>query len=191
MNREEFSSFVSRALEDVVQFAEEKAGQKLPRTFAFQWLGRSNPRITENIVEQIVKRVFIDEDRIYPSVDLGVGDLLEDGSLLIVGNVAGYAPRPFGRNRKGREGPFVPIVGISFLNKLACVKDSFSPDKPFSFITPDITKAGSPWLEKPHIPKLPDKLREDLSAVNAGGDGNPTYSPFASRMTDGSGFVVV
>jgi hypothetical protein len=146
MNREEFSTFVSTALEDVVQFAEEKAGQKLSRTFAFQWLGRSNPRITENIVEQIVKRVFIDEEHIYPCVDLGVGDLLEDGALLIVGNVAGYAPRPFGRNWKGREGPFVPIVGISFLNKLAGVKDSFSPDKPFSFITPDSEQGWTPYL---------------------------------------------
>jgi hypothetical protein len=118
MNREEFSTFVSTTLEDVVQFAEEKAGQKLPRTFAFQWSGRSNPRITENIVEQIVKRVFIDEEHIYPCVDLGVGDLLEDGSLLIVGNVAGHAPCPFGRNWKGREGPFVPIVGISFLKQI-------------------------------------------------------------------------
>jgi hypothetical protein len=119
MNREEFSTFVSTTLEDVVLFAEEKSGQKLPRTFAFQWLGRSNPRITENVVEQIVKRVFIDEEHIFPCIDLGVGDVLEDGSLLIVGNVAGYAPRPFGRNGTGREGPFVPIVGISSLNKLA------------------------------------------------------------------------
>ena len=35
MNREEFSTFVSQILEDVVQFAEEKAGQKLPGIFAF------------------------------------------------------------------------------------------------------------------------------------------------------------
>ena len=97
LNREQFSTLVSTVLEDVIQFAEEKAGQKLPRRFAFQWLGRSNPRIRENIVEQIVKRVFIDEEHIYPCVDLGVGDLLEDGSLLIVGNVSGQAPRSFGQ----------------------------------------------------------------------------------------------
>jgi hypothetical protein len=154
MNREKFSTFVSTVLEDVIQFAEEKAGQKLPRRFAFQWLGRSNPRITENIVEQIVERVFIDEEHIYPCVDLGVGDLLENGSLLIVGNVAGYAPRPLGKNWTGREGPFVPIVGISFLNKLAGVKDSWSPDKPFSFITPEMNKSRSPWHENPHIPEF-------------------------------------
>ncbi len=97
MNREEFSTLVSMALEEVVQFAEEKAGQKLPRKFALQWLGFSNPRITENIVEHIVERVFIDENHIYPDVDLGVCDLLEDGSLLIVGNVASI--RCWQRNR--------------------------------------------------------------------------------------------
>src|SRR5271167_1595063 len=42
----------------------------------------------------------------YPCVDLGVGDLLEDGSLIIVGNVSGNAPRLFGQNWTGREGPF-------------------------------------------------------------------------------------
>jgi hypothetical protein len=52
----------------------------------------------ENIVEQIVNHAFIDEEHIYPCVDLGGGDLLEDGSLLIVGNVEGCPPRPFGRN---------------------------------------------------------------------------------------------
>jgi hypothetical protein len=191
MNREEFSIFVSTTLEDVVQFAEEKAGQKLPRTFAFQWLGRSNPRITENIVEQIVKRVFIDEEHIYPSVDLGVGDLLEDGSLLIVGNVSGHAPRPFGRNWKGREGPFVPIVGISFLNKLAGVKDSFSPDKPFQFVTPDMNKARTPWHVRPDIAKLSDKLRDDLSAITPSRDGDLTYWPCAARMNDGTVLVCV
>jgi hypothetical protein len=190
MNREEFTTFVSTTLEDVIRFAEEKAGQKLPRRFAFQWLGCSQPRITENIVEQIVAHVFIDEEHIYPC-DLGVADLLEDGSLLIAGNVTRYAPRPFGRNGKGRDGPFVPIVGISFLNKMAGVKDSFSPDKPFSFITPDMNKARTPWHVRPHIRKLPDKLREDLSAITPSRDGDLTYWPCAARMKDGTVLATV
>src|SRR5689334_11698382 len=103
MNRKEFSTFVSSALEEAIEFAEEKAGQKLPRMLAFQWLFRSNQPITDNIVEEIVKHVFIDEEHIYPSVHLGVADLLEDGSLLIVGKVEGSAPRPFGPNQTGRQ----------------------------------------------------------------------------------------
>jgi hypothetical protein len=120
MNREDFSAFVSTTLEEVVRFAEEKAGQKLPRKLAFQWLGRSNPCLTENIVEAIVKRVFMDEERIYSSVDLGVADLLENGALLIIGSVSDDTLRPFGPNREGRQGPFVPIVGISFLQNDGC-----------------------------------------------------------------------
>jgi hypothetical protein len=137
MNREEFATFVAKTLEDVILLAEQKAGKTLPRRFAFQWLG-SSPRLTENIVEHIVERVFIDEEHTYPCVDMGVGDLLEDGSLLIVGNVAGYAPRPFGKNWTGREGPFVRIVGQPFLERVAGKKPDWSPDRTFGFITPDM-----------------------------------------------------
>jgi len=97
--------------------------------------------VIENIVEHVVSRVFVDDEHIFPCVDIGVGDVLEDGTLLIVGNVAGYAARPFGRNWTGRDGPFVRIVGGPFLNKMAGKKDHWSPDKPFAFITPDMAKA--------------------------------------------------
>lgn len=191
MNREEFSTLVTTTLEEVVRFAEEKAAQKLPRKFVFQWLGRANSRITDNIVERVVERVFIDEEHIYPCVDLGVADLLEDGSLLIVGSVSGHAPRPFGRNWTGREGPFVPIVGISFLNKMAGVKDDFSPDRPFHFITADMSKARTPWHIRPDIPRLSDKLRDDLSAITPSTDGDLTYWPCAARMKDGTVLICV
>jgi len=191
MNREEFSTLVTTTLEEVVRFAEEKAAQKLPRKFVFQWLGRANSRIMDNIVERVVERVFIDEEHIYPCVDLGVADLLEDGSLLIVGNVSGHAPRPFGRNWTGREGPFVPIVGISFLNKMAGVQDDFSPDRPFHFITADMSKARTPWYIRPHIPRLSGKLRDDLSAITPSTDADLTYWPCAARMKDGTVLICV
>ena len=54
-----------------------------------------------------------------------------------------------------------------------------------------MTKAGSPWLEKPHIPKLPDKLRDDLSAITPSRDGDLTYWPCAARMKDGTVLVCV
>jgi hypothetical protein len=137
MKRDEFTTFVAKTLEAVVQLAEQKAGKALPRRFAFQWLGKSSSRITEKIAESIVARVFIDEDHIYPCVDIGVGDLLNDGTPLIVASVAGYAPKSFGKNWTGREGPFVYIVGAPFLNKVAGRKDDWTPDKAFAFITPD------------------------------------------------------
>ena len=137
MNREEFAAFVATTLEDVILLAEQKGGKKLPRKFAFQWLtGRSSSRVTENIVEHIVERVFVDDEHIYPCVDIGVGDLLEDGSPLIVGSVAGYAPRPFGKNWTDREGPFVHVVGQPFLDRLA--GKQVRPSEAFGYIIPNM-----------------------------------------------------
>lgn len=140
MNREDFASFVATTLDDVVRLAEAQCGKPLPRRLAFQWLGRSHPVVTDNIVEHIVARVFVDEEHIYPCVDIGVGDLLDDGTVLIVGNVAGYAPRPFGPNWKGKPGPFIHIVGGPFLNRIAGKMVTWSPDKPFAFVTQDMPK---------------------------------------------------
>jgi hypothetical protein len=139
MNRDDFALFVAKTLEEVTQLAEKEGERKLSREFAFQWLGSSSSRITENIVEHIVQRVFVDEDHIYPCVDIGVADLLEHGSLLIVGSVAGYAPRPFGRNWTDREGPFVHIVGQPFLSRMAGKEVNWSPKTGvFGYITPDL-----------------------------------------------------
>jgi hypothetical protein len=141
MTREEFGKFVEKTLDEVIRIAEGKCGKALPRKYSFRWLGRSHPLVEEeNVVEHIVQRVFVDEEHIYPCVDLGVADLLEDGSLLLVGNVAGYAPRSFGRNWTGREGPFVPVVGAPLLNRMAGKAFKWSPDGAFAFITPDLKK---------------------------------------------------
>lgn len=140
MTQDEFSQFVQEALDEVILIAENKCGKSLPRKCSFRWLGQSYPVVKENIVEHIVQRVFVDEEHIYPCVDLGVADLLEDGSLLIVGSVAGYSPRPFGHNWTGREGPFVPVVGAPLLNRMAGKAVRWSPDGAFAYITPDLEK---------------------------------------------------
>lgn len=114
MKRDEFAAFVESTIEQVTRLAEKKSGKPLNRKDAFRWLGRSHPIITENVVEHIVSRVFVDEEHIYPCVDIGVGDILEDGSLLIIGSVAGYAPRSCGTNWTGRAGPFVPYHWRAF-----------------------------------------------------------------------------
>lgn len=115
MHRKDFATFVARTLDEVIHLAEEKCGKELLHKIAFQRLGGSHPVVSENIVEHIVERVFLDEEHIFPCVDMGVGDVFEDGTLLIVGSVAGYRPRPFGKNWTGRDGPFVHIVGGPFL----------------------------------------------------------------------------
>ena len=140
MKREEFATFVQSTIEEVTRLAEEKSGQQLQRKYAFRWLGSSQPIVTENIVEHVVQLVFVDEERIYPCVDFGVGDILEDGSLLIVGSVAGYPPEPFGPNWTGRRGPFVHIVGAPFLNRVAGHPTPRADDGIFGYIAPDMEK---------------------------------------------------
>lgn len=138
MTREEFARFVETTVEEVICLAEQKSGKPLPRTFAFQWLGHSQPLITENAIEHIVQRVFVDGEHIYPCVDIGVGDLLEDGSPLIVASVAGYAPRAFGENWTGRRGPFIHIIGAPFLSKIEGKPTRQSVDGIFSYSIPDM-----------------------------------------------------
>jgi hypothetical protein len=139
MNREDFTAFVAQTLEDVIQLAEKKCGKHLGRKFAFQWLGGSHPVVAENVAEYIAERVYLDEERIFPCVDIGVGDLLPDGTPLIVGSVAGYKPGPLQKNWTGRLGPFIHIIGQPFLNKMAGKESLWSPDKPFPYITPEVT----------------------------------------------------
>lgn len=138
MTREDFTHFVEKTIEEVICLAEQKCGNALPRSFAFRWLGHSQTLVTEGAVEHIVRRVFVDEDHIYPCVDIGVGDVLEDGSLLIVGSVAGFAPRPFGENWTGRKGPFIHIIGGPFLNRMAGKPAGPSGDGVFAYSIPDM-----------------------------------------------------
>jgi hypothetical protein len=139
MKRELFVEFVSQVLQDVIVLAEEKTGKKLPKRLAFQWLGKNHPRITEGISEYITQRVYIDEEHIYPCVDIGAGDLLEDDSLLIVASVSGYAPRPFGKNWTGRSGPFVYIVGTPLIARLEGKAFEWTPEAgSFGYITPKV-----------------------------------------------------
>ena len=140
MTREEFTYFAAETIEEVICLAEKKCGKTLPRSFAFRWLGHSQPLITKNVIEHIVQRVFVDEEHIYPCIDIGVGDLREDGSLLIVGSVAGYAPRPFGENWTGRKGPFIHIIGAPFLSRMAGKPTNSSTEAVFAYSIPDMEK---------------------------------------------------
>jgi hypothetical protein len=138
MKRDDFATFVGETIEAVICLAEEKSGRTLPRRYAFRWLGKSHPMVLDGVIEHIVSRVFLDEEHIYPCVDIGVGDMLEDGSLLIVGSVAGYAPRAFGMNWTGRKGPFVHVIGQPFLNRIAGKPSKWSPEGNYAFIIPDM-----------------------------------------------------
>jgi hypothetical protein len=74
---------------------------------------------------------------------------------------------------------------------MAGIKDSWSPDKPFSSISPQTTKGRGPWLVRPHIAKFPDELQDDLSAITPSRNRDLTYWPCAARMKDGTVLVCV
>ena len=139
MTIETFRQFVTDAVEDVIMLAEERSGKHLPRSVAFKWIGSKEAPKRDGIVDEIVSRVYLDEDRIYPCVDIGVGDLLDDGTPVIMASVAGYAPGPFRMNWTGREGPFVRIIGSSFLAKIA--GEPYDDRGVFAYVIPDV----HPW----------------------------------------------
>ena len=64
MKREEFAAFVGRTIEEVICLAEEKSGKTLQHKYSFSWLGRSHPTVSDNVVEHIAERVFVDEEHI-------------------------------------------------------------------------------------------------------------------------------
>jgi hypothetical protein len=138
MTQQEFTKFVESTLEGVLRQAEEHSGKKLPRRIAFCWWTKRSEVFREGIVEEIVRKTYVDEDRIYPCVDIGVGDLLDDGTPLIVANIAGHSPRPFQANWTGRDGPFVYILGQPFLNRLKGVSGKMGSGDTFPFRIPDM-----------------------------------------------------
>ncbi|MEZ0225347.1 MAG: hypothetical protein ACAH83_12400 [Alphaproteobacteria bacterium] len=118
MTRDEFKAHVTATIEYVIRHAEQKIGRALPRRYCFNLFHASTPPIPEEaVVDFITDRVYIDSENIYPCFDIGVGDLLDDGRVLIVGNRAGFAPGPWQKNWTGRDGPFVPIIGGQLLAK--------------------------------------------------------------------------
>jgi hypothetical protein len=123
MTREEFKTHVEGTIEGVIQDAEKRVGCQLTRSYCFGWIGAtSEPVPQEQVSEFITQNTYIDAEHIYPCFDIGVGEILDDGRLLLVGYRAGYPPRPWGKNWAGRDGPFVPIMGQKFLDKFPDVQ---------------------------------------------------------------------
>jgi hypothetical protein len=117
MTREEFKTHVEATIESSIQQAEKRIGQRLERRYCFNWIGaKTEPVPQERVVEFITQHAYIDSEHIYPCFDIGVGEMLDDGRLLLVGYRASYPPRPWGKNWTGRDGPFVFLLGQKFLD---------------------------------------------------------------------------
>jgi hypothetical protein len=117
MTRDEFKAHTIASLEDSIVRLEGIIGVALPRDLAFQWLTEPDSYyFGDEVIEGIVARVYVDEDHIWPCVDIGPSKILPDGRLLIVATRAGHPPRPFSMNWTGRMGPFVLVYGGDFVN---------------------------------------------------------------------------
>ena len=94
MERQAFKSLVESTLQDVVAYAEETLGIRLPRQLAFRWLG-SQEIVRTDVVEAITSRVCVDRDHISPCVDIGPCEVLDGNTTLITGVVAGLPTGSF------------------------------------------------------------------------------------------------
>ncbi len=121
MTRDEFKSHVAQSIEDSIRLAEQKIGKSLPRQYCYSSFGdifaKRSPIPQEQVVDALTDQVYVDSEHIYPCFDLGVGDLLDDGRILLTGNRAGYPAKTFGKSWTGREGPFVLIIGQNLLDR--------------------------------------------------------------------------
>ncbi len=110
MKKEEFKNFVGKTLEELKLYAELHMDTSLPNDFELEWsFSKSENRFvgTDNVVDEITKRVFLEETRIYPCVDLVVKEISKENRILIGGQIASYEPRGFGPNWTKRLGPFI------------------------------------------------------------------------------------
>jgi len=120
MSPDAFRKHVIERIEASIEHAERELGRALPRELAFQWNPGEAPRFYGGeIADEIVRHVFVAEDKIYPCVDLGPAEVLADGKLLIIGLRAGYPLAPFGKNWHGDDGPFILIYGQRLADQVA------------------------------------------------------------------------
>lgn len=110
MTREEFLQHIRERIEASVRSAEQELGRPLPRKLAFQWFAPKGERVEDGIEEEICREVFVSPEAIYPCVD--IGPWKEEGGVLLIRAIrSGHAPRPFGRNWQGADGPFILVRG--------------------------------------------------------------------------------
>ena len=117
MRLAEFKSHISARIADSVRNAEIHLGVRLPTDLAFRWLGPEGPLVTSSIEDEVARLAFEGEDAIWPCIDIGPIEIDATGRLVIGAIRAGYLPKPFGKNWKGEDGPFVLVYSDSLAPK--------------------------------------------------------------------------
>jgi len=109
MKKSEFKNFVGKTLKELKLYAELHMDKSLPNDFELEWgFSKNENRFVgmDNVVDEITTRVFLEENRIYPCVDLVVKEISKENRILIGGRIASYEPREFGPNWTKRIGPY-------------------------------------------------------------------------------------
>lgn len=116
MTKKEFTDFVDKTLDEVKKYAEIHADKSLPLEFKFKWLRDDCETVMgrQNVIDEIIRLVYIQEDKIYPCVDLNIG--LEEGYISLTSWIANYEPRPFQRGWSNRPGPFIYCIDQSLIS---------------------------------------------------------------------------
>jgi hypothetical protein len=109
MTRDEFKCFVEKTLKDLIDYGEAHALKMFPKDLVFEWAVTNPERIegTEAIIQEIVQKVYLEPDRIFPCVDLVIREVTQDNKLRIIGRISGFEPRPLQKGWSGRLGPFI------------------------------------------------------------------------------------
>ncbi|SKC87482.1 hypothetical protein [Ohtaekwangia koreensis] len=118
MNKIEFQKFVEETLNKLIVYAEIHFGDKLPSEVCLRWsIDKGNViEGTDKVIDEIVERVYLAEDQIYPCVDLVVIDKINNQKILIEGSIAGYPPTYFQTGWSNRPGPFIYGLNSKFIN---------------------------------------------------------------------------
>lgn len=128
MNKNEFKKHIQKTLSELKLYAELHAGIELPNDFEFEWQFANKLKAVgkENVTELIAEKVYLNESKIYPCVDLIVENITDDNRIFISGRIAGFEPRAFGRGWSNRPGPFIYGVSSKILTgKVNCDSREF------------------------------------------------------------------
>jgi len=91
MTRDEFKKIVEEALETLVATAEQRLDRKFTRQYCLSGLGTKEV-VPGDTIDFLTDWIFVDENHIYPCVDLFLDELLPDGRLRFRAYRAGYQP---------------------------------------------------------------------------------------------------
>jgi hypothetical protein len=106
MDKSEFKQLCKDALVAVIELAEKYSHLTLPRQCYLRWKPRGE-LIQDNVIEELVAKLYTSQEMIRPCVDIGVAELTEDGIPVVIALVSGHAPcSSVDRSWSGRPGPF-------------------------------------------------------------------------------------